>query len=284
MGIFCKELNKEFPDSREMFKALKANADTIVAFKKARMKFTDPVNFLVRSEEETKAESPDPKKVGIGDYIYPVINTTNFLDSHNDVHIDGIWDVSIKDQKNKLYYIINHDLEIGKVVAYPNNVEAFVKTMTWEQLGQPYTGKTQALIFKVLLTEATNKDALYAFMENAPVENSVRMRYISTTLCINDDSPDFKQEYENFYKYLAVIANKDDAMDRGYFWAVTEAAIHKEGSAVLFGSNEATPILYTDPQSSSQDDNKSDPPLSSHKTTEAKDNAKAKSLLIQMLS
>jgi hypothetical protein len=56
----------------------------------------------------------------------------------------------------------------------------------------------------------------------------------------------------NFYKYLAVIANKQAALDAGYFWAVAQAKIVKEGSAVLFGSNEATPILYTDPASTSQ--------------------------------
>ncbi|MEI2271822.1 hypothetical protein OHD16_06675 [Sphingobacterium sp. ML3W] len=272
MGFICKELKQEFGTKKEMFKALKEQKEHIVALKKAAIKFTDPIGYAIRESISTK-EDNGVKTVGIGDYVFPVINTTNFLDSHSDVHIDGIWDVSIKDQKGKIYYIINHDLELGKVIAFPGNVEAYVKTLEWSELGQPYSGKTQALIFKTKLTESANKDALNAIVNREPLENSVRMRYISMTLCIDDSSDEFKQEYENFYKYLAIIANKDKALEQGYFWAITEAAIHKEGSAVLFGSNEATPILYTDPSDDSQE-NKIDPPLSSQKV-EAKESVKA---------
>ncbi|NGM63500.1 hypothetical protein G5B30_16445 [Sphingobacterium sp. SGG-5] len=272
MGFFCKELKKEFTEKRDMFKALKEHKDDIIALKKAAIKFTDPIGYAIREAISSKEEAEDKVPV-IGDFVYPVINTTNYLDSHSDVHIDGIWDVSLKDQKGKIYYIINHDLELGKVIAFPGNVEAYVKTLEWSELGQNYVGKTQALIFKVKLTDSSNKDALNAIINKEPLENSVRMRYISMTLCIDDSSDEYRQEYENFYKYLSVIANKEKAMEQGYFWAITEAAIHKEGSAVLFGSNDATPILYSDPSGDSQE-NKNDPPSSSHHPR-AKDNVRA---------
>jgi hypothetical protein len=115
-----------------------------------------------------------------------------------------------------------------------------------------YQGTTQALMFKAKLTEATNKDAFNAIATKQDIQNSVRMGYISMTLCIDDKSPDFAQENANFYKYLPIIANKQDAIDQGYFWAISEAKIVKEGSAVLFGSNEATPILYSDPADAGQ--------------------------------
>lgn len=261
--IFCKELNKEFADKKEMFKALKANKDHIIGLKKAAIKFSDPVGYEIKIKgDATKAEDGEDQAITFGSKVWAVINSTNWLDSHGDVHIDGIWDVSARDQKGKLYYIINHELELGKVISFPDEVEPSVKTVKWSDIGIDYPGTTQLLLFGATLTEASNKDAFYAIANKKPIQNSVRMQYISMTLCINDSDPDFKQEYENFYKYLAVIANKEDAMEQGFFWAVTEAKIYKEGSAVLFGSNEATPILYSDPQSSSQE-SKIDPLVSS---------------------
>lgn len=265
MAVFCKELNKEFADKKARNIELKKNAAKIIGLKKATLKNSDPVFFRGKSGDAEKAEGDDVS-VGIGSIIYPVINTTNFLDSHGDVHIDGIWNLSVKDQRNKLYYLIDHYLAIQNVIAYPDDVVASVKTLSWSDLGEEYVGETQALVFTVKLSEASNPAALAAIAAKKPIQNSVRMRYISVTLCMDDTGDDFKQEYANFYKYLAVIANKDDAIEAGYFWAVTEASIEKEGSAVLFGSNEATPILYSDPGSTSQENNKNRPAESSQKS------------------
>lgn len=230
--IFCKELKQEFETRELMFKALKENRDKIVGIKKAGIKHSDPVSFHVKEQNAEKAEGDTT--VGIGSTIYAIINTTNWLDSHGDVHLNGIWDNSIKDQNGKLYYIINHDLQIGSVIAYPKDVQASVKTLMWKQLGLDYSGETEALTFEVKLTDSANKDALNAIIEKHAIQNSVRMGYVSMTLCIDDASDDFKQERENFYKYLPVIANKEKAIDEGYFWAIHEAKIIKEGSAVLF--------------------------------------------------
>lgn len=258
MRFYCRELNKWFDSQRDMFLALKENQTAIVGVKKAQFKEADAVSFVqVKAKTADKADIPQDQTIKVGDYVYPIINTTNWLDSYRDVHIDGIWDVSIKDQKGRLYYVINHDLKVGSVIAYPNDVEAFVKTFTWEELGKSYPGTTQALVFKVLLTDAANKDALSAIIGRKPLQNSVRMEYISFTLCVNDKSDDFKQEYENFYKYLATIANKEDALEYGYFWAVTQAKISREGSAVLFGANEVTPILTESEINSSPSDDSS---------------------------
>lgn len=260
---FCKELKQDFDTKKEMFRALKERKEEIIGLKKAATKFTDPVSYRFKATNAEKAENESNVKVG--DTIYAIINTTNYLDSHGDVHIPGIWDVSVKDQRNKLYYIINHDLEIGKVIAYPRDVEAMVKTMEWSELGLPYTGVTQALIFAAKLTDKSNRDFLAAAMDKEDLQNSVRMRYIKFTICIDDNDSEFAVERANFYKYLPDIANKEDVMEAGYFWAIEQAAIEKEGSAVLFGSNDATPILYTDPGSTNQE-NKSGPPESSHRT------------------
>lgn len=247
MSIFCKELNKEFSNKQEMFVAIKADKDKIIGLKKAH-KYSDPVSYIVKSNDIIAKDANALNTViGFGSFIYAVINTTNWFDSHGDVHLNGIWDNSIKDQKGKLYYIINHDLKLGSVIAYPQDVESSVVGLKWQDLGLDFPGDTQALIFKAKLTEATNKDAYNAIVTKQDIQNSVRMGYISMILCIDDKATDFKQEKANFDKYIQIVANKEDAIDAGYFWAISEAKIIQEGSAVLFGSNEATPILYNDP-------------------------------------
>lgn len=244
---FCRELKKDFDTKKEMFTALKAAEKEIIGLKKAAVKFSDPLSYHLKSTATTKDDT-QPTALAVGDIIYPIINTTNYYDSHGDVHLDGIWDLSIKDQKNKLYYIINHDLEIGKVIGYPRDVEAYVKTMQWQELGFSYQGTTQALIYAVKLTDKSNKDFLAAALDKEDLQNSVRMRYISFTLCMESSDPEFAIENNNFYKYLPKIANKQDVLEEGYYWAVSQAAIEKEGSAVLYGSNDATPILYEEPK------------------------------------
>jgi len=249
--IFCKELNKSYETKQEMFAELKANKETIIGLKKAKLKNSDPISVYMRKNEAQK-DATGNDVIGIGSTIYAVINTTNFFDSCGDVHLDGIWDISIKDQKGKLYYIINHDLEIGKVIAYPNNVDANVVPLKWTDIGLTYPGAMQALVFSVKLTEATNKDALNAIIQKAPLQNSVRMGYITMALCLDSEDPDDATEKANWDKYLPMVANKEDAVANAYMWAILQAKIVTEGSACLFGANEATPILYSDPAGAGQ--------------------------------
>lgn len=250
--ITCKEFpNREFETKEALFAELKANKQFLIDSKKAAIKFTDPIALHIKNTEQTEKAEGDSEVIGIGSTVYPVINSCWFLDSHGDVHADGIWNTSAKDQQGKIYYVINHDLEIGKVVAYPDDVELIVKTVQWREIGYDMDGETQILMYGVKLTEASNKDALSAIVSKKPIQNSVRMRYIAMLLCINDNGDDYKQEKANFDKYINRIANKQDALEQGYFWLITEAAIHKEGSAVLFGSNSVTPILYSNPSEDS---------------------------------
>lgn len=259
MKIFCRELNKEFSSKEEMFVALKENVKRIKEIKCAAIKESDPIGFQmlpVKSAEGVE-KAADDTEVKDGDTIYPVINTTNILDSHGDVHLDGIWDNSVKDQKGKVYYAVNHKIEIGSIVSYPDEVDMSVKSMPWTELGQNYAGNTQALIFAAKMTDASNKDARKILKAKKPMNNSVRMQYVDMDLCVDSNSKGLEQERMNFYTHLPKIANKEDAMAAGYFWAVKQAKIVKEGSMVLAGSNPATPILYTDPAAAGQKEHQS---------------------------
>lgn len=228
--------NRTFESKSELFAALKKDCSKLVEMKKATVKHSDPIeNGLTTAVKAANMQEG---------YIYPIINTTNYMDSHSDVHIDGIWNKSVQDQQGKVMYIINHQLEVGKVIAFGQDVEMRLETFNWPDLGKEYQGQTQALVFKTKLFDYSNEDAAKIIKAKMPVENSVRMQYVKIDMAINSDDPDYKNEKATWLKYIDRIANKGRAIEQGYFWAVTEAKIYKEGSMVLAGSNDATPILY----------------------------------------
>ncbi|OYW19920.1 MAG: hypothetical protein B7Z54_02570, partial [Sphingobacteriales bacterium 12-47-4] len=100
---------KTFATKEELFSALKANADKIIALKKASIikspaSGASPLPFLEKFALVGEKSSGWQTKDG---FIYPVINTTNYMDSHMDVHFPGIWDNSLKQQKGKLFYVMD---------------------------------------------------------------------------------------------------------------------------------------------------------------------------------
>lgn len=268
--IFSRELNKHFDTKAEAVKAIIAQHDEIVEVKKSAVKFSDPSGFSINSKAEALKDMLTPRNLGYGDLVYPVINTTNYLDSHGDVHIPGIWKKSLKEQQNKVFLIINHELAVGKVITQPKDLEMFTERMAWKDLGSNFEGETEALIFKAKLTERSNVDGFNAYKFGDPVQHSIRMMYDKVYFCVNpelDDEADSASYNDNWEKYLKEVINLDVAKDRGYFWAVPEARIFKEGSMVLFGSNDITPTIY-DIGKSSLDTLDNEPPESTQQEVE----------------
>jgi len=245
--IKCLVLNKEFDSKGEMFAQLKANKENILALKKSVIKNSESISInseLVNKQLENGTIKGKVEFKGEGGYYYPVINTTNIMDSHKDVHFDGLWDKSIPEQSGKTFYALNHTLEIGKIIAYPKDVEIFTHKFAFKDLGSDLEGSTQALIYKVKLQEYANKDAVYAIENKLPVENSIRMAYVKIEMGIDSDEEHYKEEKAYYDKHIGKIANKEEVAKEGYFFGVHEAKIYKEGSLVLEGSNSVTPILY----------------------------------------
>jgi len=241
MKIFCKELNKEFTDKETMFAELVKNQSKIIELKKASLKESDSVTTLFEIKSLDADKSLSFVKEG---FVYPVINTTNFMDSHGDVHFPNIWNKSLKDKAKKIFYVLEHKLSIDSVIAFPQDVNAFVKTLTWKELGYPYEGNTQALIYEIAKDKIKLEKIKELFEEKTPFENSVRMRYITMNVAIKSKNTDYAKQNELWNSRIDLIANKEYAEEQGYFWAIDEASIEKEGSLCLFGSNSATPIIY----------------------------------------
>ena len=238
-----------FTNKAELFEWLKANKSFVIQAKKAQIKEADAVLFVGQGadpETANKAETTqnaDPTKM----HIKAVINTTNILDSHNDVHLAGIWNKSLNERKS-FYLLQEHQMKFDKVIS--DQVKASAVDMTWAELGQPYEGKTQALIFDAVLDQKVNPFMFDQYANGRVKNHSVGMQYIKVQMAVNSDDKYFKEEKETWDKYINEIVNKEVAEENGYFFAVTEAKVI-EGSAVLVGSNRVTPTLSTSEPSKS---------------------------------
>jgi hypothetical protein len=238
--IYCKELKKEFANKADLFKELVKNEVEITDLKKGALKSTDNVSvFGIKDTQTIKALS----FVKDG-YVYPVINTTNYFDSHGDVHFPNLWNKTLKDKAKRIFYVLEHELELDSVIAFPNDVNAFVKIVSWSDLGKDYNGTTQALIFEIPKSKIKIDKVAELFNEQVNFENSVRMRYINVNLAINSTDSDYEKQKALWDARIDLVANKEEAISNGYMWCVDEASIEKEGSLVLFGSNDATPVIY----------------------------------------
>ena len=257
MKIFCKELDKSFESKQEMFAALKENKDELIGIKKSQVKRSRAINYIIKDDTSTKED--DQEELRIGDDVKVAMNTTNYLDFDRDVLIDGSWNRTAKEQNGKTYHVADHKLEMGKIVAYPKDVSISVENIEWSKLGKSYPGGADVLVFNSKMTDKTNNDVFMAYRDGEKVEHSIRLIYERIKLAINSTTPEDKEEKAVWDTYYDKIANKEDVDELGYFWAVIEAKIYKEGSTVLFGANDATPRLkegiIAEPDNSTQKQN-----------------------------
>jgi hypothetical protein len=66
------------------------------------------------------------------------------------------------------------------------------------------------------------------------------MQYVEYVMAVNSEEKYWREEKENWDKYKDSVVNLKE--NDQYFWAITKARVI-EGSAVLRGSNQATPTL-----------------------------------------
>ncbi len=226
----------------ELFKFLKSNKNILIAQKKDVVKHGDPFtlsNHFVNNKGEVK-KGNNPVLEDISQLNTSlVINTTNWMDSHSDVHFPGIWSKSLKENKD-LYLLQEHSMTFKGIIS--DEVNPFTKTMSWQSLGLDIPGDTQALIFNANITKARNEYMFNEYKLGRVKNHSVSMRYVKMDMAINDDGKWYEEEKAVWDKWIDQVANKDQAEEQGYFWAVTEAKAI-EGSAVPIGSNIWTPTL-----------------------------------------
>lgn len=250
--ITCKEFpDKQFATKEELFTAIRANAEKIIALKKAQLHVSYMKGCAFGGFLDVEKLSADVVKVGPQmkeGFIYPVINTTNYMDSHDDCHFPGIWNKSAKEQSGKLYYVADHEVKVDSIIAWPSDVNVMVKSVPWSFVGKEYDGNTEALIYEISKANIVHAGAKKIIEDKRPVQNSVRMQYVTIKLGMNSTHKD-DITYKAYYDAkIEQIANKDVVEEQGYFFGVEEAKIVTEGSMVIKGSNDATPIRQKDIQ------------------------------------
>lgn len=231
---------------KDLLKWMVENKALLIAEKKSAIKHADAIAvdcslsekyFIDKSGTLVKASKELPGEPSGQETVIVVINTTNWLDSHGDVHIPGLWKKSLKDNKQFLH-LQEHEMEFQCVIS--DEAKGYTENINWKELGLNVPGMTEALIFATPLT-GRNPYMEDQYRKGYVKNHSVGMRYVTIKLCVNESEDEYyKEEYANWVQYAPQVVNIADAEAQGYFWAVLEAKII-EGSAVVKGSNIITP-------------------------------------------
>lgn len=228
-------------EKKDLYKFLLENKSALVAQKKDTIKWADAIThpglFVSATGEITEKADAAIQDTESQITRQLVINTTNLLDSHDDVHIPGLWKKSLQESKG-LYLLQEHQMTFAGIVS--DNINASTKKLSWKSLGADYSGETEALLFNTIIEQKRNPFMFLQYKDGNVKNHSVGMRYVVIELAINDE--DYKAEFATWNKYINQIANKSDAEDNGFFFPVLEAKV-VEGSAVVRGSNWITPVL-----------------------------------------
>lgn len=243
---------KEFPDKSfatwdEAMKELIAYKKTLVAQKKAIIKEADPLPYYTVNGERTaeKAGAAQLEDATVINVV-AVSNACNYFDSHGDVSINGSWNRTAKNTKNGLH-LQEHINKFDHLIS--DEVYFKVETKTWKELGFEYEGTTECLVMYSRVEKETNPFMFNKYVKGKVKNHSSGLMYITILLAVNNSADWAKEEKEVWDKHYPAIVNKDDVDDRGYFWAVLEQKII-ENSAVLRGSNPATPTISVEPADS----------------------------------
>ena len=249
--MYIKELTQNFTTKKEAFKALKEAKETIIQAKKSEiLKSIDKLGGVplrpIKISESIKGLDTSEGMHHI------VVNTTNVLDSHDDLHVKGIWNKTIKDQRGKLNLVVDHDLSVNGMVARKEHVKVSVIDTTFKALGYNLEGETQALIYSVHEDNIKHEKALEWLKSGDSIEASVRMQYVDIELALKSEDEEDEEQYKAFQDYSKVIANKSDREDLEYFWIVKQAKNVSESSLVVAGSNSYTGVY--EPSNDTQKD------------------------------
>jgi len=227
----------------QLFAHLRANKHLLIAEKKAATKFADPVEFLhftIDAKGKAEKAQANPELLNLAEFpVKVVINTTSIRDSHKDVHIPGLWTKSLKEKKG-LFLLQEHQMKFDKVIS--DRVTGYVQTMSWAELGYNFPGTTEALIFDATVEKDRNPFMAEQYAKARVNNHSVGMQYVKVELAMNSEAKFDQEEKAVWDKYIGLIANREEVEEDGYFYAVSEAKVI-EGSAVVAGSNFATPTL-----------------------------------------
>lgn len=242
--------DKTFASKEDLFKELRENQEIMIESKKSLIQKSCDKGISVTCKSLDLLKFTDQLKgIKIDDnFYYIAVNSTRILDSHDDLHVDGIWKKSIKDQQGKNYLVLDHELTIKSVVVRKEHIEIFTAKIPFSLIGKPYEGDTEALIYKVPKDKVKDETVKEWLDSGDSIEGSVRMQYVTILLAMDSNHPEDEVFKKNYDEYFPTIANKEDFEYVYYFFAIKEAKNVKESSLVVFGSNSSTGQIISNKQ------------------------------------
>lgn len=245
--------DKKFSDKMDLSRFIKENLQAIKKIKCSEYK-TD-ADVVLKSGIYTNKFEPLIENI-TSDIIEvkAIINTTNVIDSHMDLHVKGIWNKTVSDNPYT-YHIKQHENRFESILS--SRAKNINETMNFKDIGLSIDKEMEANINLFTLDKAKNEFMFNQYVNGEVKQHSVGMRYINIDLAWYDEESQKEMDFFNWAKSEAI--NPEIADEYGYVFVVREAA-KREGSAVVFGSNPFTPTLYVKNYEPSKDTRKQEPP------------------------
>lgn len=225
-----------------------------------RLKDIDTVADKIKSLIQTKSQDIKDKKIGElegtqiqcktemiqdagieveGDEVIRVKTVANmflYLDHDMDILTEGCAKKSIQEKgpegADLIYHIKDHSRKITDKVGEVRKI--YTEEMT-------INGKTGiALIFETDIYKSYDEKLFNMYKRGGVKQHSIGLQYVQIELAVND--PTQEAEFKVWTAWIDKIINKEKAEKHGFFWVIKEIKLI-ENSAVLLGSNEATPTL-----------------------------------------
>ena len=198
-----------FASKEEQFDYLRKNKELLKIEKIATFKEADGIDclYIAKSGENINIVKDINKAIETVETgrlkVSVVINATNIIDSHLDLHLPNTWNKSVK-ENNMIYHLQEHKREFQKIISYPEDVKAYVVNSTFKNIGYNLDGNTQLLVFDSTIDPEDNEYMFGRYKKNKVKNHSVGMMYVKIEMCINSDSKWDVEEKENWDKYIFI--------------------------------------------------------------------------------
>lgn len=233
----------QFKDKKELYKYLITNKQELFDLKKSATKHADAVGMGSAYEFKrlkTTHLPQDDLESGVA-YRSIIGNTYYWLDSHDDVHVKGIFTKTIKENGDKMRHTHDHVQQLTAKVG--NFTSVYEKEVAWKDLNVNKAGNTICLIADSTIKERFNKQIFDDYVNGDIDQHSVEMIYVKMALAVNDK--DEKEEYKNWQSVFPLLGNPEKALEQGYFFIQSESKL-KAISCVIEGSNSLTGTIEPD--------------------------------------
>jgi len=250
--------DKKFSDKQDLVRFIKKNTSDILLLKKSEYK-TKSDCFIDKALILNNFTPQIEKSLGDIIEVKAIINTTNVIDSHLDLHMKGIWNKTVKDNPYT-YQLKQHEQSFESVIS--NKAKNINEVMTFKDLGINSDMELDANINIFQIDKAKNPFMYEQYADGNVTQHSVGMMYVNLDIAIQDEESEKEMEY--FNNAIKNAINPEIAIEHGFVWVVTEAK-KREGSSVVFGSNPLTPTLYVKTFEPSKNTQKHEPTIVTQK-------------------